>query len=47
MWKVAVPTTTKEITIWIRKTAGATLSGRVATPTVAVMLTMREKDLVK
>jgi hypothetical protein len=47
MWRVAVPTTTKEITIWIRKTAGATLSGRAATPTVAVMLTTRERDLVK
>lgn len=44
---MADPTITKVITIWIRKTAGASLSGKVAIPTEAVMLTMRERDLVK
>lgn len=46
-WKVADPTITKVITIWIRKTAGASLNGKVATPTEAVMLMMRERVLVK
>jgi hypothetical protein len=45
--RVAAPTTMREITIWIRKTAGATSNGRVATPTAAVMLTTRERDSVR
>jgi len=45
--RVVVPTTMREITIWIRKTAGATSNGRAATPTEAAMLTTRERDSVK